>query len=111
MLGVQMREANGSLAVCLDAADVSEYLLLFRSAGEHGRHIGVELRKALHEFLDTDMLQGFRHQSRHQNVRHLQRQAHFSAQNDEFARHVHSRQVVARIGFSITFELGRSNDR
>ena len=34
MLGVQMREANGSLAVCLDAADVSEYLLLFRSAGE-----------------------------------------------------------------------------
>ena len=55
------------------------------------------LRQPRHEFLDRARGEAGRHQALHLHVTELERQAHLAAEDDELARHVHAREVVARI--------------
>jgi hypothetical protein len=42
---------------------------------------------------------------------HFERQAHLAREDDELARDVHARQVVARIGLGVALLLGLAHDR
>ena len=72
--------------------------------------LSVELGQPLQELLDFAADQAGRNQALHFDVIELQLQPNLAAEDDELARHVHARQIVARIGLGVTFGLRFAHD-
>src|SRR5271166_3069453 len=111
VLGVEAREPYGRPARGVDAPDVAQNLLVRPCVGEGRGHRSVEFRQPPHEFLDAAAAQCLRDESLDRDVGHFERQSHFAREDDELARDVQPRQVVARIRFRIALLLRDAHDR
>ena len=111
MLAVEPRQSHGGLAGRIDAPHIAQYLVVAAGVGEHRRHVGIELRQSLHEFVDAALFEILGHESFDLYIGHFQGQPHFAPEDDELAGDIHSRQIITGIRFSVALLPGRADDR
>ena len=67
-------------------------------------------RQPFEEILDAALLEPRRDQTLYLNVRHLERQAHLAAKDDQLSRDIHTGEVIPRVGLCVAALLGLTDD-
>src|SRR5262245_49864452 len=94
-------EPDAGLAPGGEAPDVTQHAALCARRSVTLLHLRIVTRKPRQEILAPAARQFGGHEAFHAHVAQFQRQAEFTAEDDELARHVRARQVIARIGLGV----------
>mmetsp|Transcript_7727 Transcript_7727/g.17658 ORF Transcript_7727/g.17658 Transcript_7727/m.17658 type:complete len:319 (+) Transcript_7727:223-1179(+) len=116
-LGVTGKFHRALLVLHIDHADVAEHFAGIVGSLDQSVFLSVECHQLLDEgiaqvlsFLRLPVLEGLWDKAFHRNIRELNVDSTLSAQDDNFASHVHSSEVITRIRFSESLVLGISDN-
>ena len=99
---LQLDQADRGLAGGgIERADVAQHPVAAAGGLQPLGHRGVELRQALQEFVQADADERARHEAFELHVVQLQPQSHLAPEDDQLAREVGARQVVAGIRLGV----------